>query len=131
MAAMLFGIIFLRFYQLFNNKISNGTKCRVLQRQRLPFDDHIFIGVGKAMAIGWPLIIDAAIIIGAKKWTRSRFRNKVAVVIHPQILFNEITFFQLQVFADSFDIRCLESRRIIFTTVRALQAVDLRKSFFM
>ena len=67
----------------------------------------------------------AGLLVGPKERTRRLFNYVIAFFIQTQIGIYKRTLLHLKMFADTFYIRCLETRRIILTTGRTLQAIDL------
>ena len=103
----------------------------VLEGERLPFYQHIFIGVGKACAIGGAHFVDTAEIIRAQEGAWGRLHHIITVLIHFQVPRDQLAFAEAQVFADAFYIGRFETGRIVLAAGGTLQAVDLFKSLFM
>ena len=76
--------------------------------KRRTFYQYIFIGIRKPFAIGRPDGIDAAIVIGTQKGAGCRANHIIALLIQPEILFDELAFLYFEMTGDAFDIRCFE-----------------------
>lgn len=104
--------------------VDDRAKRGVLLRKPRPPDQHIFIRIGKTFAVRRPNVVYPASVIGSQERTGRRLNHIVPVFIQTQIAVDELTFAHLQMTGYPFDVRRLESRRVILTAIRALQTID-------
>ena len=105
--------------QLLHYHIRNRTKSTVFEGDVGAFEQHIFVGVWKPLAVGGPHVVNAAGIVAAEEWARRAFYHVVAFLIHAQVLRYKRTFALSESFADALNIRGLEAWRVAFTASSA------------
>lgn len=118
-------------FKPFQYVIYRWTGGGILVSRMGTLDELMAVGIRIMLAITGTHLVNATIIIRAQKRTGAVLDHIVAIFIQPQEGFDKDRLLHPQVPGDAFDIRGFKTRADGFTTIGAMQAIDVRKGLLM